>query len=280
MLKKIASHVKRISYHLGNHTTIGNQSFRRQGYYASQMDYSKTRHEAYMVDVFRRRLDSSPGTFIDIGVNVGQTLIKILEIDPNRVYIGFEPQIACSYNVEQFLRLNDLKNAEVLPIALSDSNNIVKFYSQGQFDEMASLKTKVAGAEIMPSVSHVQARIGDEVLRELEIGEICAIKIDVEGAELQVLRGLQETLRTKSPPIIFEVLPNFSGVIERKMHSSADCSKNQAFADAIYDLFTNAGYDIFQIDYKGGETKISRFELDDMAAFAGSNYIAYPDTSV
>ncbi|MFT5606621.1 MAG: FkbM family methyltransferase [Parvicella sp.] len=253
---------------------MGSHIFRRQGYFASGFDYSTTGHEAYMVEVFSHCLDSNPGAFIDVGVNLGQTLTKILGIDANREYIGFEPQIACSFNVEQFLRLNNLNNAQVLPIALSDSNEMLKIYSQGQFDEMASLRTNSQSDPDLTRVSYVQSRIGDDVFEELKIGKICAIKIDVEGAELRVLRGMKETLRKKAQAIIFEVLPNFSGITNRKMNPTEDCFANQIMADSIYSLLTNYGYDIFQIENQSRERKTSRFELNDMTGFVGSNYIA------
>lgn len=272
MFRKILLHAQRISYQLGRRARFGDQRFKMPGYYASRLANSDEFHEIYMKLVFQRLLASRPGTFIDIGVNIGQTLVKILGIDRNRAYVGFEPQIPCCYNVEQFLKLNDLRNVTVLPIAISDSNSILKFYSHGQFDEMASLETK--NEETLPVVSYAQARIGDEVLRELEIQEICAIKIDVEGAELQVIRGLQETLLAKHPPLIFEILPNFYGLVERIMHPPAYCEKNQASADAIFHILTDIGYEIFNIDDKGSEKKISRFELDDRVNYAGNNYIA------
>jgi FkbM family methyltransferase len=146
-----------------------------------------------MVEVYTRCLDSNSGAFIDVEVNLGQTLTKILGIDANRGYIGFEPQIACSFNIEQFLRLNDLNNAQVLPIVLSDSNEILKIYSQGQFDEMASLRTHSLSDPDLTRISYVQSRVGDDVFEELKIGKICAIKLT-----LRVLRGIQETLRKKS----------------------------------------------------------------------------------
>jgi FkbM family methyltransferase len=228
--------------------------------------------------VLRRQLNLRPGAFVDVGVNVGQTLLKILGLDRHRAYFGFEPQIACCFDVEQFLRLNGLSNATVLPIALSDSNEVMTFYAHGQYDEMGSLIPKQETGEVggaMPLAMPVQARIGDEVLRELGIEDICAIKIDVEGAELSVLRGLQETLRTRRPAVIFEVLPNFYGLAERKMQPAAECTRNQASADAIFRMLNGAAYEIFQIDEAGGETRISRFELDDPSAFVGSNYIAH-----
>lgn len=275
MLARIESHARRISHILGRRVTFGSQRFRMPGYYASRLPNADDAHEDYMVAVLRRRLESSPGVFIDIGVNIGQTLTKVLGIDRDRAYLGFEPQISCCYNVDQFLRLNDLHNAAVLPIALSDCNRMLTFYSHGEFDEMAGLTTGNECLEGARSANFVPARIGDEVLRELGIDDICAIKIDVEGAELQVMRGLRETLRAGRPPVIFEVLPNFHGKTERIMHPPAECARNQASADAIYELLSGDGYDLFQIDDNGGETRIERFELNDRVNFAGANYIAH-----
>ena len=41
----------------------------------------------------------------------------------------------------------------------------------------------------------VAVRRGDDVLRELGVGRVAVCKLDVEGGELDVLRGLHETLR-------------------------------------------------------------------------------------
>lgn len=279
MLAKITAHARRISYHLGRGVTLGHERFKMRGYYASRLNHSD-RYEPFLGVVLRRQLDARPGAFIDVGVNVGQTLMKVLGIDRNRSYVGFEPQIECCYFVDQFLRLNALHNAMVLPIALYDSNSILTLYSRGQYDGMASLTGKhdVTGAS-RPDATHVLARIGDEVVRELGVRAISAIKIDVEGAELQVLTGLLGTLRAKRPPVIFEVLPNFYGH-ERIMQPLDVRAKNQAAADGIYALLDDVGYDIFQLDDGGGETRISRFELDNREDFVGGDYIAHPRVTI
>jgi hypothetical protein len=164
----------------------------------------------------------------------------------------------------------------VLPIGLSDSNRILTLFSKGQYDEMASItgQDDVTG-EHRPDATHVQTRIGDEALRELGIGAISAIKVDVEGAELQVLTGLKETLRSKRPPVIFEVLPNYYG--EGRIMQPPDVrARNQATADRLYALLDSCGYDVVQLDESGGQTTIRRFELDDREKFAGGNYLAQP----
>jgi FkbM family methyltransferase len=275
MLAKLAAHARRISFHLGRRVTLGHEQFKVRGYYASRLNVSG-QHEPFLGAILRRQLEARPGAFIDVGVNVGQTLMKVLGIDRDRQYVGFEPQIGCCYFVDQFLRLNGLRNAMVLPVGLSDSNRILTLYSRGQFDEMASLtgKQDVTGLE-RPDATHIQARIGDEVLQELGVEAIAAIKIDVEGAELQVLTGLKATLREKRPPVIFEVLPNFHGH-ERIPQPPDMRSKNQAAADALYAVLDEVGYEIFQLDDESGETIVSRFALDDREGFVGTNFIAHP----
>lgn len=279
MLERIASHVRRIRYQLGKNVQIGNERFKFHGYHASRLEHSEKRHEAFLIEVLRRQLELRPGAFIDIGVNIGQTLLKMLAIDRKRTYIGFEPQIPCCYDVEQFLQLNHLPNAVILPLALSNSNGISTFYTRGQYDETASLVDLPRASQDIWMTSQVQTRIGDEVLRELKVSEVCAIKIDVEGAELPVLQGLRETLRTRRPSIIFEVLPNFYGLQDRVRHPAEVCIRNQTSVDALFNLLSELDYDIFHVNEDNGiETKIDRFELDNQNNFPGINFIAHART--
>jgi len=122
----------------------------------------------------------------------------------------------------------------------------------------------------------VQCRIGDEVLKELGVTRIAAIKIDVEGAELQVMEGLKINLTSQRPPIIFEVLPNFSGIGERTWHEPEARERNRASAKKIYALLRDIGYQIFQIDENTcHESIITDFDLDNINDFKGSNFIAH-----
>lgn len=229
-----------------------------------------------MVNVLKRVLVSRPGAFVDVGVNIGQTLIKVLHIDPTRTYIGFEPQVACCFLIDQFIKDNALSNARVIPLALSDRNSMLKIYSSTTFDAMASLTGKIqvdGGIRNLETI--VTARILDEVFDEIGVDQVAAVKIDVEGAELQVLRGMSKTLAQKRPVLIFEVLPNFYGH-DKKMQDAAVCAANTAATTSLYNLLTAANYKIFGIDSKGDEWPIEFFDLDDRLNYRGSDFIAYP----
>lgn len=268
-MQRISDHINRIVRQLGWRTAVGRHRFRVRGYISNILNISSS-EEANVRRVIERLL-SRPGVFIDVGANLGQTLGKVLEIDRGRAYLGFEPQITACFFVKRFIQDNGLKSAQILPIGLSSENGISKFYSTGDADVMASLDRN--GRHLNETI--IPTRRGDEVLLELGISELAAIKIDVEGAELKVMHGFRETLSVLKPPIIFEVLPNFEGS-NRVPIEKATAAKRSEAANEIYSFLSDVRYRIYQIDERGDEILIDRLELDDPASFIGTNFIARP----
>lgn len=265
--QRISDHMLRIVRQFGYRTPVGEHRFWVRGYIPNDIDVSG----ADEPDVFPviERLLSRPGVFVDVGANLGQTLGKVLQVDRGRAYVGFEPQIAACHMVNRFIRDNALRNAIVLPIGLSTENHIRKFYSLGDVDCMASLRR----TDRHMDETVIQTRRGDEVLDELGISVIAAIKIDVEGAELDVLGGLRTTISKHRPPVIFEVLPNFEGP-DRMPIDKVLADQRNAQAEKLHAFWRNLGFQIYQIDGLGEETAMNQFELDDPASFIGTNFVA------
>src|SRR3954468_12370548 len=210
LLERFKNHVPRVRHQLGRPLKIGTQSFRLQGYHADRLarDFDD---EPHLLPVLKRVLSGQKGAFIDVGANVGQTLIKVLAIDPSRTYLGFEPQLESCFYVERFLQANSLANAHILPIALSNADGMVPLFWDQPNDTTASIFPSHAYApgQRRPHMNWIPARVGDDLLREMGIEDVAAIKIDVEGYELEVLSGLLQTIRQKRPAVIFEVLSNY-----------------------------------------------------------------------
>jgi FkbM family methyltransferase len=273
-LQTALTHLQRVRHQLGEPLTLKSNRYRVRGYSGNRLA-ANVQHEPHLMRVFENAIRSRTGAFIDVGTNVGQTFTKILAIDPSRRYVGFDPQLECCFYLEQFIRDNALQNATVLPIALSDENRILTLYSSDAADEMATVTGAIdATGTPRRRTAFVAARIGDEVMAELGIDDVAAIKIDVEGAELQVLEGLADTLMQHKPVVIFEVLPNFYGV-DRRFFAQSVALRNRRTAQAIYAFLTNLGYEISQIDHTGDHHRIERFDLDNPATFVGRNYVAF-----
>ena len=257
----------RLARQMGRPVRIGQRDFQIQGYF-SNIVAPKSVDEPEVAAAIARLL-KRPGTFVDVGANLGQTLGKVLAVDPDRSYLGFEPQIGACHYIDAFLKAHGLRNARVLPFGLSDKTGLMSFWSTGEADTMASLVDEGQGK----TRSVIMTRTGDEVVAELEIGDIAAIKIDVEGAEYQVLRGFERTLSTIGPPIIFEVLANvdadgFSDMPAELRKTSSDR------ANTLHSYLTSLGYRIHALGASGQDREILAFDLDDPARIHGTNFVA------
>jgi FkbM family methyltransferase len=123
----------------------------------------------------------------DIGANEGLYTEKFSRrVERSGHVVAFEPS---PRNVEILRsRFADSSRVTICPVALADQAGTATFYANGSSDGTTdSLVERTAGA-----VAHqVEVRTGDEFLTRFPPN---VIKIDVEGFEPEVLRGLREVL--------------------------------------------------------------------------------------
>lgn len=143
--------------------------------------------------------------FLDIGANLGQTLVDYLAADVGGNYFGFEPNPTCVMHLQRFIDLNKIPNAFVFPLCLSDTTEVVRFYKKNDTDDSATIVSDLRPGEIQ-SQSFVPAFTLDNVVGQQNWCNVDLIKIDVEGAELSVLEGMTRVLEDLRPMIICEVL--------------------------------------------------------------------------
>ncbi len=273
MIGKIRPHLRRLRHQAGQRLSLGDNSFRVRGYAANRLATSAEQHEPQLMPLFEALLNDRQGAFVDIGVNVGQTLFKVLSIDPNRQYIGFEPQVSCCFFVEQFLVDNDLGNCQILPIGLSDDTELLSLYAKDGFDEMGSILNPGMSSN-RSSPKPISVTTGDIALKELGIDNPSIIKIDVEGAELRVIKGLQNTLHTHRPPLLFEVLPDF--VLHGSQPSQEHSKQVAAAASELWKTLSKLEYSVYNIDEAGHLSPVDKFEIHDENRFISFEYAAFP----
>lgn len=156
-------------------------------------------------------LGQRPGVFIDVGINIGQTLLDYRAAPIRNGYIGFEPNSRCVERTQSIIDAAGLDDCEIVPVGLADSNAVISlFVSEG-----APLD---AGATMVPSLRpgdkttalHVPVFKFDDLAPTIVRDRpISLIKIDVEGGELRVLKGMVHTLRKARPLIQCEVLTRY-----------------------------------------------------------------------
>ena len=73
--------------------------------------------EPWMTNVLLGLRPLFNGHFVDVGVNIGQTLLKAHAVFGEVNYIGFEPNPTCINYVQEMIRQNGFKQTELIPIA-------------------------------------------------------------------------------------------------------------------------------------------------------------------
>lgn len=134
-------------------------------------------------------------TFVDVGANVGNHALYALKVLGAERVIAFEPQPEAL----RLLRINALLNRcddalTIHPIGLSDDAGRA---------EVATVHNNLGASRLSASqTGSVALARGDDLLAGQQVG---FIKIDTEGFELPVLRGLAATIARCRPPLFVEV---------------------------------------------------------------------------
>jgi FkbM family methyltransferase len=205
--------------------------------------------EPWMTDVIRRLLDLKQGAFIDVGVNLGQTLLKVAATDPSRDYVGFEPNPTCVDYAWKLISANGL-SYKVIPAGIANETTILnlEMFRSEETDPSASTvpSFRANSVEQRPVVVVDSKSLPPGTIPE----EIAVIKIDVEGGELFVIEGLMPVLQRSRPFMIVEILPA----------SNPERLQRQ---EAIQRHLTTLDYEIFRIVRSEGERFESLKRIDE-----------------
>ena len=152
--------------------------------------------ESDIIQSMREYINPS-GTFVDVGAHIG-TYTWLLGPYAKEVY-AFEPTRRIYNHLCANVLLKDLSDkVETYNIGLSDVNGKLPFYER-QPDGGTNGFTHIGWKE------DISYELPVLKMDEFDIKDISLIKIDVEGHELEVIKGASETLKNNDyPPILFE----------------------------------------------------------------------------
>jgi FkbM family methyltransferase len=148
-----------------------------------------------------------PGmTFLDVGANDGiYAVFAASRVGPEGTVWAFEPSAREVARLQFNLDLNHL-SVRVFPIALAEVSGQANLTVAGYEHEAHNTLGAFAYRGIEASGTEtVVVRQLDAVLQDNPLQRIDVMKLDVEGAELRMLRGAISTLEHYRPYILFEV---------------------------------------------------------------------------
>lgn len=198
-----------------------------RNYIANRMMMDGT-FETEEVELIQKNL-SDADVFVDVGANIG--FYACIARSLRKYVVAIEPQpqnLLCLY---ANLNNNNWQDTEVFPLGLSNKPDLLILY--GASGPSASLVSGWAGyskrfQRVIP-VNTLDTLLGDRFA-----GKKLFIKIDVEGAEYNVLRGALKTLSLSPRPTWF---------IEVCLNEFHPGEMNPNY-EATFDLFWQHGYEV------------------------------------
>ena len=143
--------------------------------------------------------------FYDIGANVGFfSLMAARQTGPSGVVCSFEPVTENALAIRQNAALNGLENIRVVDVALGKAPCVAEFLLT-EWDGGGTL----ASSAVRPTDPVLRRKVSvaalDDLIGDWSLPRPSFVKIDVEGAEMEVLEGMERTLDQCMPILLYEV---------------------------------------------------------------------------
>jgi FkbM family methyltransferase len=151
-------------------------------------------------DLIRQHVRTSD-LVCDIGANKGSFVFWLSRWCRNGSVVAFEPQPSFAGMLAQLCRDLALDNVKVEPKAVFSRSGTADLFVPKAHLQSASLLGKAGADGSTETVSVPTVRLDDYFRPEQRIA---LLKIDVEGAELEVFKGAQRILSEQSPLLVFE----------------------------------------------------------------------------
>jgi FkbM family methyltransferase len=173
-------------------------------------------------------------TFFDIGAHIGLyslPMSRVLQRD-GMIY-AFEPSEKNCYFLKKHLEYNSIHNIKLYSLLVGEeAKEDIPFYEDQDVDGMNSIVLP-KNPELYTLILKKQTTLDDFCDQHKVIPQV--MKVDVEGAEISVLKGGRNVLKRFHPQIILSVHP-------RQLQQLGDS------VDSLADLIKSLGYEINDID--------------------------------
>ncbi|WP_018289983.1 FkbM family methyltransferase [Verrucomicrobium sp. 3C] len=155
------------------------------------------RREEEFQDALSRAI--RPGaSYWDVGANVGfYTMLGSRLVGPGGRVVAIEPDPENANRLRAAVEKNGFRNVEVAEVALSSSEGVMALERHGAMSRLQAAQN-VDGTAMVPVTVSTMEKLAER------FGVPDVVKIDVEGAEVDVLRGMGPHYQDRKPLFLIE----------------------------------------------------------------------------
>jgi FkbM family methyltransferase len=190
--------------------------------------------------------------YVDVGANLGQILAEAVRVSPNGRHIAFEPIPRVAAALAERFPAVDCRR-----LALGAGAGEAEFCHFRKLEGWSGLRRSPEISDDRGDPEYIKVTVST-LDAELDGRDPRVVKIDVEGAELEVLQGGRALLERSRPLVVFE-------------HVAAAAALYGSRSEGIWDLFAELGYQVFTVTGDGPLTR-ERFAADTTVV----NWLARP----
>ena len=223
----------------------------------------------FLRDTLNALITETPkAIFMDIGANVGHHSIFLSKFASQ--VLAFEPYPKVNMQFKQQIAHNNISNIQIFETGLSDRRETLNYYAPtgnnegiGSFDESSISKGNT-------SYGKLELQEGDQVIESDSWKDIKLIKIDVEGFEKKVIKGLSRTIEEERPVIVCEITYgqplSFVSIEELESYLPKNI-KNKVLLEGVAvgsKISTGKIKKMFSLDSRDSYSKVNKFNKGDI----------------
>jgi FkbM family methyltransferase len=172
----------------------------------------RRKRETIPTDIFQEQL-SDGDTHIDIGANIGYYALQACRLvgDSGQVWAA-EPMEKNLVRLRENIELNGYNNIRIVPKAVSDTVE----QSEMAVTEKSNLGTimdvsdhsvnELVDERMQESMTQeIEVTTLDQLIKDHSIERVDSVRMDIEGAELDAVNGMKETLQTNAVDLHIEL---------------------------------------------------------------------------
>ncbi|MDX1627567.1 MAG: FkbM family methyltransferase [Fulvivirga sp.] len=210
---------------------------------------------------FLNRYLKEGDVFIDVGASIGLvSLFASNQVGAEGKVIAFEPNPWVYNRLSDIVRLNNKKNIKTYELAISDTSGWLSL-NLNNADSILMTRSSMLFAD--QNAQHTEVLVSSLDTFIPSQTNIDILKVDVEGVELEVLRGSRRLIEKQQPLVCVEIHGLFFDDHEKHVNE-------------IFSFFDNMNYSCYNLYKKKEENNKSFIEN---TGFQGTDEISGKDLS-